>query len=278
MIKIALANQNNQLIEGKVDHEKEFGPFISEGEEMAVLAIKEYNYQLGDKIIVEVPETENYFVAQLDETMAPTLVFIPGRKWEYAIPLTDSARTASVDTAFLSKRHHLFVRKAYPFEITNYQNLSLNSHDQKQFSGAYPHSKANVETRDEAVFFSKNAIDGKYGNVSHGSYPFGSWGINQQQDAELTLDFGREILTDTIQLMFRGDYPHDSFWTEVTLVFSDGTELICPTTNSMDFQKITFPEKATTTVTLKNMKKNEDESPFPALTQIDVFGRNKKKR
>ena len=275
MIKITLANQEGQPIEGKVDHEKEFGTFISKGEEMAVLAIKDYSYQVGDKIIVEVPETENYFVAQLDETMAPTLVFIPGEKWEYLIPLKKSERTASVDTAFLSKRHHLFIRKAYPFECSNYQNLSLNPHDQKQFSGAYPHSKANVETRDESVFFSKNAIDGKYGNVSHGSYPFGSWGINQQQDAELILDFGREILTDTIQLMFRGDYPHDSFWTEVTLAFSDGTELICPTTNSMNFQKIVFPEKVTTTVVLKNMKKNDDASPFPALTQIDVFGRNK---
>lgn len=274
MIKIVLANQKDQPIEGKVDHEKEVGEFISEGEEMAVLAIKDYEYQLGDKIIVEIPDEENYFVVQLDETMAPSLIFIPGEKWEYHIPLKKSVRTASVDTAFLSKRHHLFVRKAYPFEITNYQNLSLNPHDQKHFSGAYPHSMANVETRDEAVFFSKNAIDGKYGNTSHGSYPFGSWGINQQLDAELTLDFGREILTDKIQLMFRGDYPHDSFWKEVTLAFSDGTEMICSTTNSMNFQKIIFQEKRTTTVVLKNMKKNNDESPFPALTQIDVFGRN----
>ena len=275
MIKIALINQMNQPIKGKVDHEKEVEPFVSKGEEMAVLAIKDYTYTVGDSVMVEVPAMENYFVAQLDETMAPTVLYIPGEKWEYLIPLKKSERTASVDTAFLSKRHHLFIRKAYPFEISNYQNLSLNPHDQKQFSGAYPHSKANVETRDEAVFFSKNAIDGKYGNVSHGSYPFGSWGINQQQDAEFLLDFGREIVTDTIQLMFRGDYPHDSFWTEVTIAFSDGTELICPTTNSMDFQKITFPEKETTTVVLKNMKKNTDDSPFPALTQIDVFGRNK---
>ncbi|MEI5993831.1 hypothetical protein [Candidatus Enterococcus mansonii] len=275
MIKIELKNEENQTIIGRIDHEKECGPFVAEGDSLAVLAIKDYSYECGDKIIVTINEEDTYFVVQLDETLAPSLIFVPQKTWEYSIPLTESTRKASVETAFHSKRHHLMVRKAYDFEIRNYQNLSFNSHDQKEISGVYPHVKANVETRDDAVFFAKNAIDGKYGNLSHGSYPFASWGINQQADAALTIEFGRKVDIDWIRLLFRGDYPHDSYWNEVTLEFSDGTQLVVPTTNATSFQEIRFPLKVTESVTFKELKKAADSSPFPALTQIEVFGRNK---
>ncbi|MDA3965056.1 hypothetical protein [Enterococcus thailandicus] len=274
MLKISLKDQYNQPIIGRIDHDKETGPFEARGEEMAVLAIKDYRYQLGDKVVVTTEANESYFVVQLDETLAPNLIYLPEEKWEYHFPLEESFTKSSVETGFQSARHQLMIRKAYEFEITNYQNLSINTHDQKNDSGAYPHAFANVETRNDSVFFAKNAIDGKYGNLSHGSYPFASWGINQQADAELVIDFGRVIETDRVQVLFRGDYPHDSFWTEITLLFSDGETLVVPTTNTLSFQEITFPMKKTSKLTIKNLKKANDDSPFPALTQIEVFGRN----
>lgn len=275
MIKIELKNKENQLILGRIDHEKAVQPFMAQGEDLAVLAIKDYSYELGDKIVVTTPEKECYFAVQLDETLPISIIYLPQEVWEYQIPLTEAARKASVETAFHSKRHHLMVRKAFDFEITNYQNLSFNPHDQKILSGAYPHARANVETRDDAVFFAKNAIDGKYGNLSHGSYPFASWGINQQADAALTIDFGRKVAIDWIRLLFRADYPHDSYWTKVTLEFSDGQELVLSTTNTTIFQEIKFPLKETSSLTIKKLIKAEDASPFPALTQIEVFGKNK---
>ncbi|MEI5990573.1 hypothetical protein A5881_002078 [Enterococcus termitis] len=275
MIKIELKNKENQSIIGRIDHEKQEQPFTAEGEATAVLAIKDYSYVLGDKVVVTTDEGNGYFVVQLDETLAPTLIYLTQRTWIYQIPLTDSLRKASVESAFHSKRHHIMVRKAFDHEIRNYQNLSLNPHDQKDSTGAYPHAVANVETRDEAVFFAKNAIDGKYGHLSHGSYPFASWGINQQADAALTIDFGRKVEIDWVRLLFRGDYPHDSYWTEVTLEFSDGEELVLSTTKTTTFQEIRFPLKETSHLTIKNLIKAEDTSPFPALTQIEVFGKNK---
>lgn len=275
MIKIELKNNQDRLIVGKIGHEKEEQLYIAEGAEMAVLAIKDYTYEVGDKIVVSTTELSSYLAVQLDETLPLSIIYVAQQTWEYQIPLIESLRKASVETAFHSKRHHLMVRKAHDFEIKNYQNLSFNSHDQKASSGAYPHASANVETRDDAVFFAKNAIDGKYGNLSHGSYPFASWGINQQKDAALTIEFGRKVEIDWIRLLFRGDYPHDSYWTEVTLEFSDGTQQILATTNDTIFQEIKFPTKVTEFVTLKNLKKAADDSPFPALTQIEVFGRNK---
>ena len=47
---------------------------------------------------------------------------------------------------------------------------------------------ANVETRGEAVFAARNAIDGIYENDAHGIWPYQSWGINRDPNAALTLD------------------------------------------------------------------------------------------
>ena len=96
-----------------------------------------------------------------------------------------------------------------------------------------------------------------------------------KKEAQLTIDFGRPVETDWIRLLFRADYPHDSYWEEVTLAFSDGEERVVATTNTTCFQEIKFPMKTTQTLTLKCLRKALDSSPFPALTQIEVFGRNK---
>lgn len=274
MIKIELRNKDNQLIQGEIDHEKVTQPYQVVGKDLAVLAIKDYLYQPGDKLVITSKQANQYLMVQLDETLVPSLIYLTGTQWEYQLPHKQMEKKAAIETSFSSKRHHIMVREAYPFEIMQYQNLSINSHDQKESTGAYPHATANVETRDEAIFYAKNAIDGKYGNYSHGSYPFTSWGINQQKDAELTIEFGREVRVDWVRLLFRGDYPHDSYWTNVTIEFSDGNNLCVPTIKSLEFQNVKFPLKKTTSLTLKNLRKVSDESPFPALTQIEVFGLN----
>lgn len=274
MISITLKDKTSAPIEGKLDHEKEVGPLAATGKEMATLGIKEYLYQDGDFIEICCDETPCYIYAQLEETLAPSLLFLPDGKWTFKPLLAEDRRKASVDTSFLSHRHCMSVRKAFPHEIQNYQNLSLNTHDQKEFSGAFPYAKANVETRNEVVFFAKNAVDGKWANLSHGSYPFTSWGINKQADAELTIDFGRNVEVDWVRLLLRADYPHDSHWTQVTLAFSDGEEKVFATEPTVEFQDFHFSPKVTSTVILKNLIKAEDDSPFPALTQIEVYGKN----
>lgn len=274
MITIELKDQQHQTILGKIDHEKEVAPFRATNQTQTVLAIKEYSYQKGDFIEVTLDTKENYLMVQLEETLAPSLIYVPGNKWVYQILTTPMEKKAMVDSAFIAKRHHLMVRYAYAFEIENYQNLTFNAYDQKEFTGAYPHAHANVETRDEAVFFAKNAIDGKYGHLSHGSYPFASWGINQMSEAALTIDFGRLVELDWVQLLFRSDYPHDSYWDEVTIAFSDGTYQVIQTTNTLDFQVCRFPKKRTTYLRFYQLKKHPDASPFPALTQIEAFGKN----
>ena len=99
MIKIELKNKDNQIITGRIDHEKPEAPFMAEGDTLAVLVIKQYLYQVGDKIVVTYTGATPYLMVQLDETLAPSLIYLKEKVWEYQIPLEESARKAFVDTS-----------------------------------------------------------------------------------------------------------------------------------------------------------------------------------
>jgi len=159
------------------------------------------------------------------------------------------------------------------YEINAYKNLALNPFDQHEVSGVYPHASANVETRGEAVFAARNAIDGCICTLSHGEWPYESWGINRQDDAKITIDFGRKVDFDKIVLYTRADFPHDNWWVQGTFEFSDGTTQVV----NMD-KKVQEPhvfhicKKGIEWIKLGNLIKADDPSPFPALTQIEVYG------
>ena len=73
-------------------------------------------------------------------------------------------------------------------------------------------------------------------------------------------------------MVLRGDYPHDSFWTQITVEFSDGSQVNIYPTDTLNEQKFEIPRKKSTKIILKNLIKNFDESPFPALTELTVYG------
>ncbi len=56
------------------------------------------------------------------------------------------------------------------------RNIALNGIDKRDVPTCFPHSNANIMTRDESVFESRNAIDGYKDNKGHGPFPFHSWG------------------------------------------------------------------------------------------------------
>lgn len=236
------------------------------------LAFKSREYTTGETIQLEISEPNRFVWVQLDEALAPSLIYLTGTTWEYPVNLEPEFKRAWSPKIFCGERHYLHAWLPQEDEILAYRNLALNPHDHKEDSAAYPHAYANVETRNDSTFFARNAIDGMIANESHGSFPYQSWGINQQQDAQLTIDFGRWVTVDKISLVLRGDYPHDSFWTSVTLEFSDGETLVFNPTNQLDRQFFCFSKKNTTSVTLKELIKHEDDSPFPALTEFEVYG------
>jgi hypothetical protein len=184
------------------------------------------NYNEGDQITLSVSKPCSYLVIQLDDVMNPFFVFMKKQHYTFAIPFGDN-RDSYNPKVFSGNMHLLKARMASDAEIKCYKNLAQNGYDCHENDSCFPHVFANVETRSEAVFAARNAIDGNTENHFHGKWPYESWGINQNPDAEITLDFGRIVEVNKIVLFIRADFPHDSYWRQVHLRFSDGSSYSC---------------------------------------------------
>ncbi len=228
-------------------------------------------YEQGDRIILELSGEPAFLWLQVDDALGKSLVYITGNV-TYMVPFGEKRINLS-PKAFHGNRHLLCARAAKPYETETYRNLALNVCDQHNIKNCYPHASANVETRGESVFAAQNAIDGVTVNNCHGEWPYQSWGINMQEDAEFTLDFGRTVEIDRIVLYTRADFPHDNWWKSVTFTFSDGSTLEMEMEKSSLPHEITFDPKQIRTLKMERMKKSEEPSPFPALTQIEVYGK-----
>ncbi len=230
-------------------------------------------YAPGDRLVLTAAESPARLLVQLDDCLSPAFVYLKGGRFEYPVPFGEK-RLPYNPKAFAGTLHLLRARAAAPEEASLYRNLAQNSHDFHENRSGFPHAYANVETRGESVFAAANAIDGNTENRSHGEWPYASWGINRDPGAELTVDFGREVEVDRIVLVTRADFPHDSWWRSAELVFSGGGTLEARMEKSVSPHVFSFEKKRISWVKLRKLHKDEsDPSPFPALSQIEVFGR-----
>jgi len=232
-----------------------------------------HTYALGDVIALASGAGAKYLHLQLDDALGEALVYMAADSFTYPVPFAEKRANLS-PKVFAGGMHILRARAAAEYEIKAYRNLAKNVADQQEAVGCFPHAHANVETRGESVFAARNAIDGVVANLSHGEWPYASWGINRNLDAEMTIDFGREIEADQIALVTRADFPHDNWWTSATFTFSNGDEIVFPMEKSALPHVLTFEPKRFRTVTISKLIQADDPSPFPALTQMEVYGRN----
>lgn len=242
---------------------------VSSGEDYVSLVCTA-EYKEGDCIALETSEKNIHVFLQVDDAMGPAFCYITDNV-HYHIPFGEK-RISYSPKVFYGNRHHLYARVAREDEVYAYRNLALNVCDQHGDTNCFPHAFANVETRGEAVFAARNAIDGVVANVSHGNWPYESWGINRQDDAEMTLEFGRPVDFDTIVLYTRADFPHDNWWVKATLTFSDGTSQTVEMEKSVESHTFAIAKKGITWIKLGQLIKADDPSPFPALTQMEVYG------
>lgn len=242
---------------------------VSRGEDYVSLVCAA-QYQEGDRIVLETSEKNIHVFLQFDDAMGASFCYVTDNV-SYDIPFGEK-RISYSPKAFYGNRHYLYARVARENEVAAYRNLALNVYDQHGDTHCYPHASANVETRGESVFAARNAIDGVCENRSHGEWPYESWGINMQDDAEMTLDFGRKVLVNQIALYTRSDFPHDNWWKQVTVTFSDGFAVKWDLEKSSLPHVLTFEKKEITWLKLGNLIKADDPSPFPALSQIEVYG------
>lgn len=173
---------------------------------------------------------------------------------------------------FNGDKHYFSIEPVFEEKkIKEVRNVVLNPLSQKDPNGSYPYASANIETRGESTFFACNAIDGYTATAGHGPFPYQSWGINRDPNAEFYLDFGKEVVINQITLYLRADYPHDSYWESVTITF-DNDEVTLNTNNSNEGQAFFIDPVQTRTLKLHKLIKHEDESPFPALIEIEAYG------
>ncbi len=228
-------------------------------------------YQPGDRICIETDTIGIYCMLQLEDALPAALVYLTQKEYNFYIPFGEK-KTAYSPKAFSGSRHLITARLAKADEIYTRRNLAFNPYDQNGVEGAYPHATANIETRGEAVFAARNTIDGVFANTSHGEYPYQSWGINRRPDAELSIHFGVPVLADALRLTLRADFPHDNYWVKGTVAFSNGDTMTIALHKTAQPQEFTFAPKVITHITLKDLIPSAEPSPFPALTQVELFG------
>ncbi len=236
-------------------------------------------YEEGDKWRIELCDSD-FMKLALDPTMAESIIYVPDRIFEFKIPF-GAERTACYDKeAFSGESHRVKVSEPDNAEIYAERVISLNSHDRRHVGKYFPHADANFVTRESPCFFERNTIDGVCQNENHGNYPYHSWGGGLREDLELYIHFGCEVLVKDIILYLRADFPHDTYWKEMDIEFSDKTVVHANFIGTKEGQRVEFPEKKTEYVKLTGLKQQrlEDGSlSFAALSQIEVIGNYIKK-
>ena len=229
-------------------------------------------YAPGDRLRLDCSDPDQFIVLQLDDALPPAYVYCKGSGCDYPVPYGEARKIFS-SRAFAGTQHYLHVRLATPAEISQRRDLALNPWATHEPGGPLPFAFANVETRGEMVFAAKNAIDGLKANDSHGAWPYTSWGIDRDPKAAWRLDFGRAVELDEAVFYLRADFPHDAWWREATLHFSDGSRLTVPLEKTGTGQRFPLSPRQVEWVTLDTLIKADDPSPFPALTQLGLWGR-----
>lgn len=244
---------------------------VTAGEREAILVYRG-EYQPGDRLQLATSHAAHLWVS-LDAGVMPALLYLQDEPFNFLIPFSETRKTYA-PLAFDGVLHRLQVRQAEPSEIATRRNLAFNPLDQHGNQALFPHAEANAETRGEAAFAARNAIDGEKASHDHGYWPFTSWGINRNPDAALTLHFGRPVLIDQVALYLRADFPHDAWWESATISFSDGsTQQLC-LEKSGGSQNFALQPRIIEWARLHSLIKADDPSPYPALTQIELWGRD----
>lgn len=229
------------------------------------------SYEPGDYIrITAAPET--FARIRPDLLISPALVYLQDGEFSFEIPF-GRAKEPYPQGAFTGLDHQLTVEAAAP--PAGRYILSENPLDIRGESRVFPHCTASVETRGESVFAAHNTIDGLLVTQGHGFFPYTSWGEGEDADAHIDIFFGRKILAEEVQIFLRSDFPHDNYWKEGQLTFSDGSSQSIRLQKTGLCQAVVLQKPIETEwVRLSHLRKDAaDPSPFPALTQWRVIGR-----
>ena len=225
-------------------------------------------YQAGDVIEIE---GGTHLCVQMDQAMPKANVFLPEGKMRWLVPHGEH-RLAYAPGAFENQRHLITAEWMTEEQIHTQRNIALNPADLRGDVNFFPHCTANAETRGESVFCVRNVINGIRANTGHGEWPYLSWGVDICQDPQALLEFGRPVRVTRMALTLRADFPHDAYWKSGAVELSDGATVEFELGHTGERQYVDLGEHTITWIRLGKLVKGEDPSPFPALTEWEIFG------
>ncbi len=229
-------------------------------------------YEEGTKICVSAPLCE-FIKIQLDSTLGDAIIFNPQGKFEYEIPFGNLRKMYS-EYSFSGRGHKIQISEPTDEEIYGTRNIALNPYDVRGQKKYFPHASANLVTRENPTFFERNAIDGMRENIGHGSYPFHSWAGGAREDLEYKLDFGAPVEVEKLVFYLRADFPHDTYWKSVDVIFDGGEVHTAEFEKTEKGQELILPEVIKTKiVNLKNFHQATLPLSWAALTEIEVYGK-----
>lgn len=157
----------------------------------------------------------------------------------------------------------------------DYRNVALNPAAAAGVDpSSFPHATSNSEYNQQE-FAARCAVDGVRRNDDvHG---FGSWGPQKEPGIWWRLDFGRAVAIDKLVLFLRAAWnpspvPHDSYWKEAVVEFSDGSQLRLKLAQTAAGQEFPFARKIVSWLVLKDCVPAEDK--WCALSECEVWGRD----
>ena len=236
-------------------------------------------YEKGDKIRVELCDGE-FVKLKLEDSLAESIVYVPDGIFDFLIPFDRERVACYAPEAFAGDSHRLICSEPTEAEIYEQREISLNSHDRHNVPKYFPHAVANFVTREDPCFFERNAIDGVTDNIGHGIFPYHSWGGGLREDLEYEVRFGMQVEVSSATIFLRADFPHDTYWKEAVLEFSDGSSVPLTLIGTEKGQLFEFEPRKTEFVKLTGFKQQrlEDGSlSFAALSQIQINGKYIKK-
>jgi hypothetical protein len=164
------------------------------------------------------------------------------------------------------------------------RNVALNPQDVHQSkwtpASGYPHATSNSEYPSPTSqppnpqYYALNAIDGKTANAIETANP--SWGPQMISGLWWRVDFGKTVAVDSIVIWIRADWsttapkPHDSYWKQATLVFSDSSKLNITIDSTALPQAYHFTKRTTKMVTITNLVASA--ARWCALSEVQVWG------
>ncbi len=249
---------------------------IEEGEG-AVTLFPGREYRAGDKITLTLTSRDGstaptHVALSLCEKTGEALLTLPQGELVYTVP---QGGKSYLPSAFYNVENIITARIPDEEELAAPRNIACNPYDGNFSEGVFPHASSNNQYN-AAEFGAHNVLDGIKRNTGHGTYPYQSWGTAEhvREDDNLTLDFGEEMTLSTLTLYLRADFStnHDAYFSEVTVLFSDGSSTVIHPVRSSEPQSFDLGGVRSRSLVLTGFVTDKTSGTWAGYTEVEVTG------